>query len=250
MITKHPLLATAGACFPATPLTLAGVFAYGAYLVWLAMREVAVLGDTSYVLFLAALAAAGSWIGGCASYAARWPGVRFVPGFVPMVASVAAFASVCALGANVAAAWAGGLNPLTFAGLGPLVVAAGLVGGCTRPALMKYLFLGVGILHTLATSFDPSVPLLIRDATGTMPLILALAATGAFAFWFVRQLRSHRVISRLTANTKWLSWNPPLFGSGVGYASCQCLELPLRQAFSQPVARLPVFRFTRGRTVR
>ena len=208
MINRHPLLATALACFPPTPLTLAGVFAYGAYLIWLAMRDIAVLGDTSHILFLAALATAGFWIGGCASQTAQWRGVRFVPGFVPTIASVAAFASVCALGANVAAAWAGGLYPLTFAGLGPLVVAAGLVGGCTRPALTKYLFLGVVILHTLAPSLDRFVPLLIHDATGTVPSIVALAAAAALSFWFVQRLRSQRVISRFPANTTWLSRNP------------------------------------------
>lgn len=207
MIAGHQLLACARACFRLTPLTLAGVFVYGAYLVWLAMRHIDVLGDTTYMLFLAALAAAGSLIGGCASQAAQWPGVRFVPKFVPTIATVAAFAAVCAFAANCAAAWAGGLNPLPFTTLGTLTVAAGLAGGCARPALTKYLFLALTILHALGPSLDPVAPRLIRDATGTMPSIVALAAATALVLWFVQQIRFPRVVSTFPSDARRLFWN-------------------------------------------
>lgn len=201
MTLGHQLLATARACFRPTPLTLAGVFAYGAYLALLAVRHIDMLGDTTYILFLAALAAAGSWIGGCASQAAQWPGVRFVPKFVPTIATVATVASVCTVGANCAVAWAGGLNPLPFASLGTLVVAAGLAAGCTRPALTKYLFLGVVMLNTLAASLDPIVPL-IHNAMGTMPSVVALAAAAALVFCFAQRLRSPRVVSTFPSITR------------------------------------------------
>lgn len=210
MTPAHQLLATARACFWPTPLTLAGVFTYGAYLAWLAMREIEVLGSTTYILFLAALAAAGSWIGGCVRQAAQWPGVRFTPRFIATIGIVAAFASLCAVGANCAVAWAGGLSPLPLTTLGTLVVAAGLATGCTRPALTRYLFLGVGILNTLlAPSLDPVVPLLIRDAAGWMPSIIALAAAAALVFWFVQRLRSPRVVT--TFPSKRLTWTTTTF---------------------------------------
>ena len=201
------LLAAAHACLRPTPLTLAGVFAYGTYLAWLAMREIEVLGSTTYILFLAVLAAAGSWIGGCVRQAAQWPGVRFIPRFVPTIATVAAVAAVSALGANCAVAWAGGLSPLPFTSLGMLVVAAGLAGGCWRPGLTKYLFLGVVILDTLAPSLDAVVPQLIRAATGTMPSVVALAAAAALVFWFARQLRFPRVVATFPSNTRRLFWD-------------------------------------------
>ena len=206
MIAGHQLLACARACFRLTPLTLAGVFVYGAYLAWLAMRHIDVLGDTTYMLFLAALAAAGSWIGGCVSQGARWSGVRFVPGFVPTIATVAALASVSTLGATCCVAWAGGLSPWPFATLGTLMVTAGLAGGCTRPALTKYLIIGVVIVDTLAPSLDPVV-LLIRDATGTIPSIVALAAATGLALWFAHRLRSARAVSTFPSNTRRLFWN-------------------------------------------
>lgn len=209
MTPGHQLLATARACFRPTPLTLAGVFAYGAYLAWLATREIEVLGGTTYILFLAALAAAGSWIGGCVSQAAQWPGVRFTPRFIEAIATVAALASLCTVGANCAVAWAGGLGPLPLTTLGTLVVAAGLAAGSTRPALTKYLFLGVGVLDILAPSFDPVVPLLIRDASGRMPSIIALPAAAALIFCFVQRLRSPRVVS--TFPSKRLSWTTTAF---------------------------------------
>ena len=199
MTLGHQLLATARACFRPTPRTLAGVFAYGAYLAWQAMRHIDMLGDTTYILLLAALAAAGSWIGGCASQAARWPGVRFVPGFVPTIATVAAFASASVLGANCGVALAGGLSPWPFTTLATLVVTAGLAAGCTRPALTKYLFLGVIILDALAPSLDPVVPP-IRDVTGTSTSIIALAAATALVFWFVKRLRSPRAVSTFLSN--------------------------------------------------
>ena len=201
MTAGHQLLATARACFRPTPVTLVGVLAYGAYLAWLAMREIEVLGGTTYILFFAALAAAGSWIGGSVSQAARWPGARFVPRFVPTIAAVAAFASVCVFGIHFTIAWAGGLDPLPFTSLGTLVVAAGLAGGCSRPALTKYLFLGMGILHALAPSLDPVVPLLIRDAKGAIPSIVALAAATALVFWFAQLLRSPHVVSTFPSST-------------------------------------------------
>lgn len=207
MIHAHQLLAAARACFRPTPLTLAGVFAYGAYLAWLAIGDIETLGDTTYLMFLAALAAAGSWIGGCASQAARWPGVRFIPGFVPTLATVAVLASVSALTVNCAVAWAGGLGPMPFTTLGTLAVAAGLAGGCARPGLTKYLFLGVGILDTLAPSFDPVVPALIRDATGTVPSIVALVAAAALVAWFAQRLQSPRVASTSPSSARRPLWN-------------------------------------------
>ena len=207
MTPGDQLLATARACFRPTPVTLVGVFAYGTYLAWLAMHEIKVLGDTTYILFFAALAAAGSWIGGSVSQVARWPGARFVPRFVPTIAAVAAFASVCAFGTHCTIAWAGGLDPLPFISLGALVVAAGLAGGCRRPALTKYLFLGVGLLHAFAPSVDPVVPPLIRDATGTIPSIVALAAATALVFWFAQRLRCPRTVSTFPSTTRRLFWN-------------------------------------------
>jgi len=120
---------------------------------------------------------------------------------------VAALAAVFALVLNCAVAWAGGLNPLPFTSLGTLAVAAGLAGGCRQPALTKYLFLGVVILDTLAWSFGPVVPLLIREATDTMPLIVVLAAGAGLVFWFAKQLRSPRVVSAFPSTTRGLPWN-------------------------------------------
>ena len=201
------LLAAAHATLRPSPLTLAGALAYGTYLAWLAMREIEVLGSTTYILFLAVLAGAGSWIGGCVRRAAQWPGGRFVPRYVLTIATVAVLAAGSALGVNCTVAWAGGLSPLPFTGLGTLVVAAGLAAGCRRPGLTKYLFLGVVILDTLAPSLDPVVPSLIRDATGAMPSVVALAAAAALVFWFVHQLRFPYAVSMFPSNARRLSWS-------------------------------------------
>ena len=196
MTRAHQLIAVVRACFrPASPLTLIGVSAYGAYLAWLAMREIDVAGNTAYIHLCLALATAGAWIGACVGRAARWPGSRFTPAFIPMLGFVAAFAAVSALGLNGATAWIGGLDPWPLAALGTLATAAGLAGGCAQPSLTKYLCLCVLILVPLTPLLGPDLPLPIHGAEGAVTSVVALAGATALLVRFAFRLRGSDVTS-------------------------------------------------------
>ena len=196
MTRARQLIAVARTCFrPASPWTMTGVSAYGAYLAWLALREIGAVGDTAYIHLCFALATAGSWIGACVGHAARWPGSRFTPAFIPALGIVAALAAVSALGLTGAAAWIGGLDPWPLAALGTLATAAGMAGGCARPSLTACLFLCLGILAPLGPLLGPGVPLPIYGAAGAVSSVVALAAATFLLVRLAFQIRAPDVTS-------------------------------------------------------
>ena len=194
MIPTCQLVATARACFrPAAPLTLLGVAAYISYLAWLAFWEVQEIGDAAHIHFGLALATAGAWIGARVGEMTRWPAAPFHPPFVLALCSIAAFACVAALALNGVAVAIGGLHPYRFVPFAALTLSAGLVGGCARPALTRYLTLCLIALIPLG-------PLQFR-AAATLPepgfvwSMAALVGTVATLLAFVVVVRTSDVAS-------------------------------------------------------
>ena len=204
MTRVRQLFAVARACFrPASPQTLAGVSAYVAYLVWLAMRGIGSVGDTAYIHLSVALAAAGAWVGGCVARGARWPGASFTPSFTTALGIVAAFVTVSAVGINGAATFVGGLDLWTFTAFAPLAAAAGLSAGYARPSF--------GDGPPFVTPHPrPTWSALRRrrgatdarrgDLDSWQPLLVSALALLA---WFVFRLRAHTITS---LSPSWSMW--------------------------------------------
>lgn len=185
MSRARQLIALARTCFrPSSPLTLLGVSAYGFYLAWLAIWEVHKIGDTTYVHLGLTLATAGAWIGARVGETARWPGSRFSPPFVLGLCTIAAFASAAALALNGVAAAIGGLHDYRFVPFGILAMAAGLAGGCARPALPRYLSLclvalvplGPLLFRASVPSPEPDFVWSVAALVGTIGVLVGFAA--------------------------------------------------------------------------
>ena len=188
------LLGVLRTCFrPASPIAFIGVPAYVAYLGWLAMYEIGMIGDTAYVHMCLLLATAGAWVGAYAGRLARWPGFRFIPGFAPVLGTVTALVSISVLLLNGVAARIGGIDPWPLAPLGALALAAGLVGGRARPASAYVLFVSLGVLIPLGPLLDRLEPLLVLGAKTWPPIVAALVVAVALLVWFASRLRLPRV---------------------------------------------------------
>lgn len=191
MTHVRQLFAVARACFsPASPQTIIGVSTYGGYLVWLAIHEVAFVGDTVYIHLTVAVATAGAWIGNSVGRIARWPGAAFTPSLVAVLGIVATLAGVSALGLNGAAAWLSGLDTVPVAQFGPFALAAGLACGRTRPMLAMYLLLCLGILIPLGPLLKPEVPLPGSGEASTLAAGAAFVAATALITQFAHGLSS------------------------------------------------------------
>ena len=173
--------AIARACFrPTSPLTLIGVATYGAYLAWLTMREIDIVGEAVLVHFCFALATAAAWIAACVSRAARWYGSRFTPALMPALSVVAAVAIISVLSLNWALAWVAGLDPWALASFGTLAAVVGLAGGYRRPTLFKYLYLCMWILLALAPVLSEGIPLPLEGVFSLLSVTALAAATALF----------------------------------------------------------------------
>ena len=177
---------------PASPPTWIGVSAYGAYLAWLAIREINTVGDAVYIHLCVAVATAAAWTGACVGRIARWPGARFTPALMPALGVVAAAVVVAVLCLNGAVAWIAGFHPWALAPFGTFATAVGLAVGVWRPASIKYLFVCMWILLALASVLSRSVPLSL-DARFGLASVAALAAATALFVHFVCVVRRPRM---------------------------------------------------------
>ena len=190
------LLGVVRTCFrPASPIAFIGVPAYVAYLGWLAMYEIGMIGHTAYVHMCLLLATAGAWVGACTGRLARWPGFRFIPGFIPALGIVAALVSLWALLLNGLAVWIGGVDPRPLAPFGTLALAAGLVGGRARPVLAYHLFVCLGVLIPLGPLLGPLEPVLVQGTKNLMSIVAAWIVATALLVRFESRLRVPRVRS-------------------------------------------------------
>ena len=203
MIVFRDLPVVASACFrPTSTRTLIGVSAYCAFLAWLAFRGIESLGDAAYLYTGIPLAIAGTWIGACVRRTAAWTGSHFTPRLFKTLGLIAILAALAALGLHAAVALIGGLEPLPLLVWGPLALAAGMLGGGERPALMPYLILFLAILVALAPllhSYASASSLGLSNATAT---VICLAAAMVTLSWFA--VRLHRpTIPSPPAATGW-----------------------------------------------
>ncbi|MXY56261.1 MAG: hypothetical protein F4029_19335 [Gammaproteobacteria bacterium] len=186
MIRTRPMMAIACASFrPASPLTLIGVATYGAYLTWLAMREINTVGDAVYIHLCFALATAAAWIGACVGRTGGWYGALFTPALMPALGVVAAVVTISVVCLNWVVAWAAGLDPWVLAPFGTFATVAGLAGGFWRPALVKYLYLCMWILLAFAPVLFRGVALPLNGMFSLASVTVLAAATALFVHFVV-----------------------------------------------------------------